>query len=85
MRMAKLIPILCVLVAVWLVIVPLAALLFTAFTADAILGDGTATLQNFVEAYSGWHIARLLGNSLIYASGTAVVTLLMGGAVAWVV
>jgi len=85
MRLARLTPILCVLVAIWLVIVPLAALLFTAFTEDAILGNGTATLQNFVEAYSGWHILRLLANSMIYAAGTAVVTLLMGGAVAWVV
>jgi iron(III) transport system permease protein len=85
MRLAKLTPLICVLIAIWLVIVPLGALLYTAFTEDAILGNTTATLENFVEAYSGWHILRLLGNSLVYAAGTAALTLLMGGIVAWVV
>jgi iron(III) transport system permease protein len=85
MRLAKLTPFACVLAAVWLVIVPLGALLYTAFTADAILGDSTLTLDNFSDAYSGWHILRLFGNSLVYAAGTAIVTLVMGGSVAWVV
>ncbi len=75
----------CVLVAAWLVVVPLGMLLFTAFTEDSLFGTGAPTLQNFVEAYSSWHILRLFGNSLIYAIGTAALTLLMGGAVAWVV
>ena len=75
----------CVLIAGWLVFVPLSALLYTAFTEDTGFGPGPASLQNFVEAYSSWHIARLFGNSLIFALGTALVTLLMGGLVAWVV
>jgi iron(III) transport system permease protein len=75
----------CVLIAGWLVFVPLAALFYTAFTEDTGFGPGPASLQNFVEAYSSWHIARLLTNSLIFAAGTALVTLVMGGLVAWVV
>ncbi len=75
----------CVLIAGWLVFVPLSALLYTAFTEDTGFGPGPASLQNFVEAYSSWHIVRLFGNSLVFALGTAVVTLLMGGLVAWVV
>ncbi len=75
----------CVLIAGWLVFVPLSALFYTAFTEDTGFGPGPARLQNFVEAYSGWHIARLFGNSLIFAVGTALVTLVMGGLVAWVV
>src|SRR5215212_10667726 len=75
----------CVLIAGWLVFVPLSALLYTAFTEDTGFGPGPATLQNFVEAYSSWHIARLFGNSLIFALGTALLTLVMGGLVAWVV
>jgi iron(III) transport system permease protein len=75
----------CVLIAGWLVFVPLSALLYTAFTEDTGFGPGPATLQNFVEAYSSWHIARLFGNSLIFALGTALLTLIMGGLVAWVV
>jgi iron(III) transport system permease protein len=75
----------CVLIAGWLVFVPLAALFYTAFTEDTGLGPGPYSLKNFVEAYSSWHVARLFGNSLIFAAGTALVTLVMGGLVAWVV
>jgi iron(III) transport system permease protein len=75
----------CVLVAGWLVFVPLSALFYTAFTEDTGFGPGPASLQNFVDAYSSWHITRLLQNSLVFALGTAVVTLVMGGLVAWVV
>jgi iron(III) transport system permease protein len=75
----------CVLIAGWLVFVPLAALFYTAFTEDTGFGPGPASLQNFIEAYSSWHIVRLFGNSLIFAAGTAVVTLILGGLVAWVV
>src|SRR6266545_1375860 len=85
MRVATVLLVACVVVAAWLVLVPLAMLLFTAFTEDAIFGTGAPTLQNFVEAYASWHILGLFGNSLIYALGTAVLTLIMGGAVAWVV
>ena len=73
----------CVLIAGWLVFVPLSALLYTAFTEDTGFGPARS-LENFVEAYSGWHVARLFGNSLMFALGTAV-ALVMGGLVAWVV
>jgi iron(III) transport system permease protein len=75
----------CVLIAGWLVFVPLSALLYTAFTEDTGFGPGPASLKNFIEAYSSWHIVRLFGNSLVFALGTALVTLVMGGLVAWVV
>lgn len=75
----------CVLVAAWLVFVPLAALLFTAFTEDTGFGPGAFTLQNVVEAYSDPHVLKLFGNSLVFATGTALLTLLMGAVVAFVV
>ena len=75
----------CVLIAGWLVFVPLAALFYTAFTEDTGFGPGPASLQNFVNAYSSWHVLRVFGNSVIFASGVAVMTLLMGGFVAFVV
>ena len=75
----------CVAIAAWLVFVPLSALLFTAFTEDNIYGFGAPTFDNFIEAYSSWYILRLFGNSLIFACGTAVLALIMGGIVAWVV
>ena len=77
--------IVCVAIGVWLVLVPLAALLLTAFTEDTGLGFGAFTLDNFVDAYGSGRILRLIGNSLIYAAGTAALTFVIGGFVAWVV
>src|SRR5262245_63290512 len=75
----------CVVLAVWFVFVPLSALLYNAFTEDTGFGPGALSLDNFVEAYSSWHILRLFGNSLIFAAATAVTTFVMGALVAWVV
>ncbi len=77
--------IVCVAIGAWLVLVPVAALLLTAFTEDTGLGFGAFTFDNFVEAYSNARILRLIGNSLIYAGGTAAVTFIIGGFVAWAV
>ncbi len=75
----------CVAAGLWLVLVPIAGLLYTAFTEDTAFGPGAFTLDNFVEAYSSARILPLIGNSLIYAAGTALVTFLIGGLVAWAV
>jgi iron(III) transport system permease protein len=75
----------CVVVGAWLVLVPVAALLVTAFTEDTGLGFGAFTFDNFVEAYSSTRILRLFANSLIYALGTALVTFVIGTFVAWAV
>jgi iron(III) transport system permease protein len=75
----------CVVVVAWLVLVPLSALLYNAFTEDTGFGPGDFSLDNFVEAYSSWHILGLLWNSLVFAVGTALTTLVMGALVAWVV
>jgi iron(III) transport system permease protein len=77
--------IVCVAIGVWLVLVPLAALLLTAFTEDTGLGFGAFTLDNFVDAYGSGRILRLIGNSLVYAAGTAALTFVIGGFVAWAV
>jgi iron(III) transport system permease protein len=75
----------CILVAVWLVFVPVAALLYNAFTEDTGFGPGAFSLENFVEAYASWHILRLLRNSLIFAVASAAITFIMGASIAWVV
>jgi iron(III) transport system permease protein len=77
--------IVCVAIGIWLVLVPVAALLLTAFTEDTGLGFGAFTLDNFVDAYGSGRILRLIGNSLIYAAGTAALTFVIGGLVAWAV
>ncbi len=75
----------CVVIAVWFVFVPLSALIYNAFTEDTGFGPGAFSLDNFAEAYSSWHILRLFWNSLVFAVGTALTTLVMGALVAWVV
>jgi iron(III) transport system permease protein len=77
--------IVCVVIAGWLVLVPVVALLVTAFTEDTGMGFGAFTLDNFVDAYSSARILRLFANSLVYALGTAAVTFVIGGFVAWAV
>lgn len=75
----------CVAVAIWLVFVPLSALFYNALTEDTGFGPGRVSLDNFVEAYSSWHILGLLWNSVVFAVGTALTTFVMGALVAWVV
>jgi iron(III) transport system permease protein len=84
-RLPRLALVLCAIVAAWLVVVPLAALVITAFSEDTLYGTGAFTLTNFAEAYGSPHILRLLANSLAFAAGTALLTLAMGGLVAWAV
>jgi len=84
-RRPNLLLIASVAIGAWLVLVPLAALFLTAFTEDTGMGFGAWTFDNFVEAYANARIVRLLANSLVYALGTAVVTFVIGGFVAWAV
>ncbi len=81
----RLLLVLCVLIAGWLVLVPLAALFYTAFSEDTVFGPGAASLSNFVSAYKDNHILLLLWNSSVFATGTAALTLVLGALVAWVV
>ena len=81
----KLFVLACLLAAAWFVLVPLAGLFVTAFSDDTGYGPGAFSLANFVDGYADSHIFRLLANSAIYGAGTALLTLLMGGAIAWVV
>jgi iron(III) transport system permease protein len=85
LRLPNLLLAACVVLAVWLVFVPVSALIYNAFTEDTSFGPGAFSLDNFVEAYASWSILRLFRNSLIFALGTAVLTFAMGALVAWVV
>ncbi len=72
-------------IVVWLVFVPLFSLFYIAFAEDTPIGPGALSLENFVTAYTENNLLGLLKNSLIYGAGTAVMTLLLGASVAWVV
>ena len=75
----------CLPIAVWFVVVPLGGLLLTAFSQDTPYGPGAWTLANFVDAYGRWHVPRLLVNSLVFAGGSSLLTLVLGGSVAWLI
>ncbi len=77
--------VLSALIAGWLVIVPVAALLYTAFAEDTPMGPGDFTLQNFIDVLTSPHLGELFATTMIFAIGTAALTFLMGAFVAWVV
>ena len=77
--------IVCGAIIAWFVLVPVAALIFTAFAEDTPYGPGSFTLENFIAAYTSPYLYRLFLNSLIFAAGTSAATFVLGLAVAWVV
>ena len=52
----------CTAIIAWFVLVPVAALIFTAFAEDTPYGPGAFTLENFVAAYTSPHLYRLFLN-----------------------
>src|SRR5271155_2471683 len=85
LRLADIVLVACLALVAWLVLVPLAALLYVAFTEDTAYGPGALTWANFVEAYGDFDILRLFANSLLYAAGAGAGSFALGTAVAWVV
>ena len=75
----------CAAIIAWFVLVPISALLYTAFAEDTPYGPGGFTLENFITAYSDPHLYRLFWNSLVFATGTSIATFALGLLVAWVV
>lgn len=85
LRPADLVLVACVALVAWLVLVPLAALVYVAFTEDTAYGPGDFTWANFAEAYGDFDIVRLAANSLVYSAGAGLGSFALGTAVAWVV
>jgi iron(III) transport system permease protein len=84
-NLANLALVACLIVVAWLVLVPLAALIYVTFTEDTAFGPGAFTLANFTDAYTGRRLGRLFGNSLIYALGSSLASFVLGAVIAWVV
>lgn len=70
-------------VVAFLALVPLGFLLWQSFQTPLVNGYSEYTLSNFVTAYSGPDTASLLGNSLLFATGTSVFAFLLGTMLAW--
>src|SRR5437773_1509755 len=69
---------------IWLSLVPLVFLLWQSFlTPQTASRPAVFTLENFRTAYFSTETFRLFFNSVQYASGTAVFSLCLGTALAW--
>ena len=75
----------CGAIIAWFVLIPVAALFYTAFAEDTPYGPGAFTLENFITAYTSPHLYRLFWNSIVFATGTSIATFALGLLVAWVV
>jgi len=67
----------------WLVLVPLAVLVVSAFKPTGLLRDPGFTLANLTETYGSAQFWRLVGATLQFAVGSTAVALVLGGTLAW--
>lgn len=71
------------LLLIWLIMVPLALVVWGAFRDGQPGQPGVYTLMKFVDAYSGT-LVQTVGNTLIFALGAAISALTLGTFLAWV-
>lgn len=71
-------------VLLYLVAYPLAMLVLGSIGVEGDVSKGL-TLASYAEAYGSARTYRLLGNSLVYAAGTAACALVLGTGAAWLV
>src|SRR5215208_3274394 len=69
----------------WLVLVPLAVLVVSAFKPSGLLRDPGFTLAHVIETYSDPQFWSLVWATLQFATGSTAVALVLGGALAWLV
>ena len=71
------------LLLIWLILVPLAVVIWGAFRDGQPGQPGEYTLMKFVEAYQGT-LFQTIGNTLMFALGSAFLCLIIGTFLAWV-
>ena len=69
----------------WLVVIPLAILLASAFKPTGFLLDPGFTLDNLRQTWSDPQLWRLIGRTLQFAVGAASLALVLGTTLAWIV
>jgi iron(III) transport system permease protein len=69
----------------WLVLVPLAVLVVSAFKPTGLLRDPGFTLAHLIDTYSSSQFWSLVAATLQFAVGSTAVALVLGGALAWLV
>jgi iron(III) transport system permease protein len=80
---ALLVPIVGAGVLIYLAVLPLLMLLVGSFQAEVAPREFIYTLKNYQNAYASEHTYSTFMNSLIFASGSAVMTFLFGTMLAW--
>lgn len=74
----------CLLAVAYLALMPLGFLFWQSFlTPDSADAASRFTLDNYATAYGSVETLHLMGNSLLFASGTAAFAFAVGGALAW--
>ena len=74
----------CVAIVSYLALIPLGFLVWQSFyTPETASSPAEFTLGNYVAAYGSPETLHLLGNSLLFASGTAVFAFTLGAVLAW--
>lgn len=74
----------CLLAVAYLALMPLGFLIWQSFFTPETAGEATRfTLENYAKAYGSTETLHLMGNSLLFASGTAVFAFGVGGMLAW--
>ena len=75
---------LCVAVVAYLALIPLGFLLWQSFfTPQTAAKPAVFTLGNYAAAYTSVETAKLFVNSVVFATGTAAFSLVVGTALAW--
>ncbi|MGH3759309.1 ABC transporter permease [Actinophytocola sp.] len=67
----------------YLVLAPLAVLLWSSFKPGGVIDSAGLTLANYLEVYSRPRIYRMLGNTIVFAVGSTVFAVVVGAALAW--
>jgi iron(III) transport system permease protein len=71
------------LLLIWLIMVPLAVVIWGAFRDGQPGQPGVYTLMKFVEAYSGT-LVQTVSNTIVFALGASILALVLGTFLAWV-
>ncbi|MDO8688640.1 MAG: iron ABC transporter permease [Dehalococcoidia bacterium] len=72
-----------VVIVCFLAVVPLALLFYSSISSAGPGELGALTADNFVRAYSARQTYELLGNSVVYSLGTAILAFSVGSVLAW--
>lgn len=74
-----------VLVVAWIVLVPLIFLIWQSFMTPQTLAEPSVfTFGNYLDVYTSARTFRLFSNSLLYAMGSSILSLVLGTSLAWI-